>query len=371
MEWQLFFEGVNDFRLDRRKKHQLIDILVIALCAIVSGADDFEEIEAYGKRKESFLRGFLPLANGIPSHDTFNRVFKYLDKEAFGACLYRWSKELLSFLEESMPQLNLDGKVLRGTAKAGARKSGICIVSAWVAQQQLVLGQETVGAKSNEKTAIPALIKSLDVKGALVSCDAAGCQQSNAELIVERQGDYLIAIKKDHKQAFEQLQDWMEKRRGSLGVDEWVDFGSGRTEKRRCYVEQDITLLDDLADWPRLKSVVMVESRREKDGKTTGETRFYLSSLSAPAAVFNRLVRNHWSIENRLHWRLDVVFREDMSRTRKGNAPQNMATARKMALQLLAKVDDKESMKNRRKIAGWDENYLLDVLKGLFIFKCV
>jgi predicted transposase YbfD/YdcC len=366
MEWQTFFEGVEDFRLDRRKKHQLIDILVIALCAIVSGADDFEEIEAYGKRKETFLRGFLALPNGIPSHDTFNRVFKYLDQDAFGACLYRWSKELLSFLEDSMAQLNLDGKVLRGTAKAGAKKSGICLVSAWLAQQQLVLGQERVVAKSNEKTALPALIQSLDVKGALVSCDAAGCQQGNAELIVEQQGDYLIAIKKDHKQAYEQLADWMEKRQESLPVDEWVDFGSGRIETRRCYVEQNITLLDDLAGWSQLKSVVMVESQREKDGKLTREKRFYLSSLGASAAEFNRLVRNHWSIENRLHWRLDVIFREDNSRTRTGNAPQNMATARKMALQLLARVKDKESMKNRRKIAGWDDSYLLDVLKGLF-----
>lgn len=371
MDWQTFFAGVEDFRLDRRKKHQLIDILVIALCAIVSGADDFEEIEAYGKRKESFLKGFLALPNGIPSHDTFNRIFKLMDKDAFAECLYRWSKELFSFLEDKLPQLNLDGKVLRGTAKVGAKKSGICIVSAWVAQQQLVLGQETVAAKSNEKTAIPELIKSLDVKGALVSCDAAGCQVSNAELIIERQGAYLMAIKKDHKHAYEQLNDWMEKRKESLPVDEWVDFGSGRIEQRRCYVEHNVLLLDDLASWPELKSVIMVESQREKEGQITSERRFYLSSLHAPAAVFNRLVRSHWSIENRLHWRLDVIFREDSSRTRKGNAPQNMATARKMALQLLAKVEDKESMKNKRKIAGWDENYLLEVLNGLFKFKCV
>ncbi len=368
MNWQAFFEGVTDFRLNRRKKHELIDILVIALCAIVSGADDFEEIEAYGKRKAGFLKGFLTLSNGIPSHDTFNRVFKLMDKNAFGECLYRWSKELLSFLEANMPQLNVDGKVLRGTAKSGSKKSGICLVSAWLAQQQLVLGQETVDAKSNEKTAIPALIKSLDVKGALVSCDAAGCQQGNAELIIAKQGNYLMVLKQDHKQAYEQLYDWMEKRKEHLQMDEWVDFGSGRIETRRSYVEQNIILLDSLAAWPQLKSVVMVESQREKDGKLTQEKRFYLSSLGAWAAIFNRLVRNHWSIENRLHWRLDVVFREDSSRMRKGNAPQNMATARKIALQLLARVEDKESMKNKRKLAGWDDQYLLGVLKGLFKF---
>ncbi|TXK44312.1 ISAs1 family transposase [Pontibacter qinzhouensis] len=369
MDLTTFFAGVPDFRLNRRKKHQLVDILGIALLAIVSGADDFEEIEAYGKRKEPFLRTFLALANGVPSHDTFNRVFKFMDKDAFGACLYTWSRELLSFLEEKMPHFNLDGKVLRATAKAGAKKSGICIVSAWVAEQQLVLGQETVAAKSNEKTAIPQLIKSLDLPGALVSCDAAGCQASNAALIVEGQGDYLLAIKKNQKHAYEQLSEWMEERKGTLPVDEWIDFGSGRIEKRRCYVENQLELLDGLAGWPDLKSVVMVESQREKLGKMTIETRFYLSSLEARPAQFNKLVRNHWSIENQLHWRLDVVFREDMSRTRQGNAPQNMATARKMALQLLGQVQDKQSMKNRRKMAGWDDEYLLEVVKG--IFKCV
>ena len=369
MDFNTFFAGVPDFRLDRRKKHRLVDILAIALLAIVSGADDFEEIEAYGKRKESFLRGLLALSNGIPSHDTFNRVFKFMDKGAFGECLYTWSRELLAFLEVNKPQFNLDGKVLRGTAKAGSKKSGICIVSAWVAEQQLVLGQETVAAKSSEKTAIPELIKSLDLRGALVSCDAAGCQVSNAALIVEGRGDYLVAIKKDQKHAYEQLCEWMEKRKQALPAYEWVDFGSGRIEKRRCCVESRLELLDGLADWPNLRSLVMVESQREKNGRTTAETRFYLSSSVATPAEFNRLVRSHWSVENRLHWRLDVVFREDMSRTRQGNAPQNMATARKIALQLLAQVQDKQSMKNRRKIAGWDDQYLLEVVKGLF--KCV
>jgi len=178
----------------------------------------------------------------------------------------------------------------------------------------------------------------------------------------------LMAIKQDHKHAYEQLSDWMEKRKENLPVDEWVDFGSGRIEQRRCYVEEHVLLLDELAAWPELKSVIMVESQREKEGQIIRQRRFYLSSLPASAAGFNRLVRSHWSIENRLHWHLDVIFREDASRTRKGNAPQNMATARKMALQLLARVEDKESMKNRRKIAGWDENYLLHVLKGLFKF---
>lgn len=365
MNWQNIFSSVPDFRINRRKKHHLVDILVIALCAIVSGADDFEEIEAYGKRKESFLRGFLALPNGIPSHDTFNRVFKYMDKEAFGGCLYRWSKELLGFINSHMPQINIDGKVLRGTAKSGFKKSGICIISAWVAEQHLILGQEKVDAKSNEKTAIPELLKSLDLENALVSSDAAGCQLKNADLIIEKKGDYLIAIKKDHKHIYEQITDWIVKRKEHLPIDKWVDFGSGRIEQRSCYVESQLELLDGLSEWKHLKSVIMIESNREKDGKITSESRFYLSSLEATAKEFNQLIRNHWSIENQLHWKLDVVFREDMSRTRTGNAAENMATARKLALQLLNQVQDKESMKNRRKMAGWDDSYLLSVLQKL------
>lgn len=365
MNWQKFFGDVPDFRINRRKKHNLVDILVIALCAIVSGADDFEEIEAYGKRKEAFLRGFLELPNGIPSHDTFNRVFKYMDKTAFADCLYRWSKELLAFINSQLTQINIDGKVLRGTAKSGHKKSGICIVSAWVSEQHLVLGQEKVDAKSNEKTAIPKLLKSLDLEGSLVSSDAAGCQLKNADLIIEKGSDYLIAIKKDHKHIYEQITDWMAKRKEHLPLDEWIDFGSGRIEKRVCYVENRLELLDDLSEWTHLKAIVMVEASREKDGKISTESRFYLSSLQANVKEFNQLVRNHWSIENQLHWKLDVVFQEDMSRTKTGNAPENMATARKLALQLLNRVQDRESIKNRRKMAGWDDNYLLNILKAL------
>lgn len=365
MNWQKFFGSVPDFRIHRRKKHNLVDILVIALCAVVSGADDFEEIEAYGRRKESFLRGFLALENGIPSHDTFNRVFNFMDKEAFGECLYSWSKELLSFVEGNIHQINIDGKVLRATAKAGSKKSGICIINAWVAHQHLVLGQEKVQGKSNEKTAIPQLLKSLDLKGALVSCDAAGCGLKNADLIVDKEGHYLMAIKKDHKHIYEQVSDWMEKRKATLSFDEWVDFGSGRIEKRTLYMETHLNLLDDLKPWQHLKAILMVESSREKAAKITFEKRFYLSSLVLPPQAFNHFVRNHWSVENQLHWKLDVIFKEDLARSRTGNVAENLSTTRKLALQLLNQVADKESMKNRRKMAGWDDNYLLNILQNI------
>ena len=365
MNWQDFFETVPDFRLNRRKKHQLTDILVIALCAMISGADDFEEIESYGKRKQAFLETFLALPNGIPSHDTFNRVFRLMDKKAFGETLYRWSAEILALLNSPTYQVNIDGKVLRATAKVGARKSGLCIVSAWVAQHELVLGEQKVDEKSNEKSAIPLLLKSLDLEGALVSSDAAGCQLSNADLIVERGGHYLIALKKDHKHIYEQVSERMKAIKEQLPSQQWMDFGSGRIEKRTCYVCNHLRFFDDLAEWTHLKTTLMVVSSREKAGVITEETRFYLSSLDTTPKAFNAFIRKHWSIENQLHWHLDVVFKEDTSRLRTQNAAQNMATLRKMALQALNRVEDKESIKNRRKIAGWDDKYLLSILLNI------
>ena len=207
MDWHAFFAGMPDYRVSRRKKHHLVDILVIALCALISGADDFEEIEAYGRRKEAFLRTFLDLANGIPSHDTFTRVFRRMDTDAFGRCLYAWSAQLLAGVEEPLQAVSVDGKVLRGTARAGAKKSGICIVSAWASAHSLVLGQEKVAAKSNEKTAIPDLLRALDLRQTLVSCDAAGCQLSNADLIAAGGGQYVLALKKNLPVAYEQVDE--------------------------------------------------------------------------------------------------------------------------------------------------------------------
>ena len=362
MDWHNFFAEMPDFRVNRRKKHHLVDILVIALCALISGADDFEEIAAYGRRKEAFLRTFLALANGIPSHDTFTRVFRHMDTDAFGRCLYAWSAQVLAAAPAPLHPVNVDGKVLRGTAKAGAKKSGICIVTAWSSECSLVLGQEKVGAKSNEKTAIPDLLRALDLRQALVSCDAAGCQRANADLIVAGGGHYLLALKKNLPTAYEQVVEHFATRLGALPVAEDLDFGSGRIERRRAYVETNLALLDGLGDWSHLHSIVRVDASREIGGRVTTQTRYYLSSLAAPAADFNRYIRRHWRIENRLHWKLDVVFREDRQRTRCDNGPLNLATARKLALQTLNQATDAESTKNRRKMAGWDDDYLRSIL---------
>lgn len=362
MDWHNFFAEMPDYRVNRRKKHLLVDILVIALCALISGADDFEEIEAYGKRKEAFLRTFLDLPNGIPSHDTFTRVFRRMDTEAFGRCLYAWSAQVLAGAAGPLQAVSVDGKVLRGTARSGAKKSGVCIVSAWSSAYSLVLGQEKVAAKSNEKTAIPDLLRALDLRQTLVSCDAAGCQRTNADLIVEGGGHDVLALKRNLPIAYEQVDEHFSKRLEQLPAVVDLDFGSGRIEQRRCYVETHLDLLDGLAEWHHLRSVVRVDASREIEGRTTIQTRYYLSSLSVPPADFNRFIRPHWRIENNLHWQLDVVFREDRQRTRLDNGPLNLATARKLALQALYQVHDANSLKNRRKMAGWDEEYLKTVL---------
>jgi predicted transposase YbfD/YdcC len=365
MNWQTFFQDVPDFRINRRKQHNLLDILVISVCAFVCGADDFEDIALYGTQKEAFLRTFLELPNGIPSHDTFNRVLKFLDKEAFAESLYRWSKEILSTLNEQYTQINIDGKVLRATAKSGHKKSGLCLLSAWVSDHKLILGQQKVDSKSNEKTALPDLLNSLDLKDSVVTIDAMACDVKNADLITSKQGHYILALKNNNKNICQQVSERFAQVKTQLPKNEHIDFGSGRIETRTCYVENNLTLYDDLAHWKHLKSIVIIESKREIKDKIHYETRFYLSDLALEPKEFNQYIRNHWSIENKLHWQLDVTFREDLQRTKTGNAPENLAIIRKLSLQLLNHVADKESIKSRRKLAGWNDQYLLQVLSNI------
>jgi predicted transposase YbfD/YdcC len=360
MNWQIFFQDVPDFRINRRKKHNLLDILVISVCAFVCGADDFEDIALYGIQKESFLKTFLELPNGIPSHDTFNRVLKFLDKESFSNSLYRWSKEILSTIKEEYTQINIDGKVLRATAK-----SGLCLLSAWVSEHKLVLGQQKVASKSNEKTAVPDLLNSLDLKGSIITIDAMACDVKNADLITSKQGHYILALKNNNKHIYQQVSERFFQIKPTLTQNEHIDFGSGRIETRTCYVENNLILYDDLAHWKHLKSIIIIESKREIKGKISIETRFYISDLVLEPKDFNQYIRNHWSIENRLHWQLDVTFREDLQRTKTGNAPENLAIIRKLSLQLLHKVSDNESIKSRRKIAGWNNQYLMELLNNI------
>lgn len=363
-----FFSEVPDFRINRRKLHLFSDILMLSLCAMICGADDFEDIEQYGHEKEAFLKKFLDLPNGIPSHDTINRVFRLMDTVKFEECLIRFSENIRRFVETeniSSHQINIDGKVLRGTAKSGKRKSGLCLVSAFTTVQGLSLGQVAVDSKSNEKTAIPLLIDKLDIKNSLVSIDAIACSASIANQIIDKGGNYLLALKRNQKNIYEQVLDYFEKNKDMLQKDVWNDFGSGRIEKRTCYICEDLSFLSNVSDWKELKTIVIIEATREKNEKVEENTRFYLSSEKATSYQFNRHVRGHWSVENNLHWQLDVTFREDQSRIRKDNAPENMTTLRKIALQLLNQMPDKKSVKSKRKVAGWNDEYLLEILQKL------
>lgn len=367
MKLKEIFNEVPDFRVKGRTDHILSEILVISLCGVLSGAEDFEEIAEYGRQKEKFLRQFLDLPNGIPSHDTFNRVFRYLDKKSFESCLLKWSKEIIEGLEHY--QVNIDGKVLRATGKRGKKTAALCLVSAWVSEHCLSLGQSKVAKKSNEKTAIPDLIKSLDVKGAIISIDAMGCHSKIAGLIRENEADYLLALKKNQKGIYEEVHDWMSgSRKVEFEKDTQIDYVGGRIEKRTTYVCDDLRFIDELSNWPDCERLVMVECERtfkNEPEKTSIATRFYLSSKNEGAAYFGICTRNHWSIENQLHWYLDVVFHEDLQRVQMDNAPENMSTLRKMALQLLLKHKNKDSLKKVRKRAAWNEQFLVEVLKSV------
>jgi len=357
------FENVPDFRTESYISHLLCDILIISLCALLSGADDFEEIAEYGREKEGFLKEFLELPHGIPSHDTFRRVFQNLDTASFENCLTEYSKEIVQDLEHL--QINIDGKVLRATGKRGKKNAAVCIVSAWASDHCLALGQTKVDKKSNEKTAIPQIIEFVDVKNALVSIDAMGCDVKIASQIRHQEGDYLLALKKNQKNLFEEVHDWMARHKLMLDSEEQIDYVGGRIEKRTTYVCKDLTFIDESEKWMDSKTIIMVENERHfKSGleKSTFQTRFYISSKLEDAAYFGRCVRNHWSIENKLHWYLDVVFNEDRQRLREGNAPENMAIMRKLTLQSLLKNKGRKSMKTFRKKIAWNENLLIDVL---------
>lgn len=357
------FEEVPDYRNEKLVTYLLSEILVIALCGVLSGADDFEEIAEYGKEREMFLRQFLELSHGIPSPDTFLRTFQNIDTTAFEKCLRNHSEKVLVGLGDY--QINIDGKVLRATGKRGKKTAAICIVSAWASEHCLSLGQSKVDKKSNEKTAIPEIIETVDVKGHLVTIDAMGCDKKVASLIRFHGGDYHLALKMNQKGLYEEVHDWMTKHKSTMDSHTEIDYVGGRIEKRVTYVCNDLTYIDEAKNWKDSKTVIMIESERSfKNGveKTTQQTRFYISSKEEDAVYFSKATRNHWSIENQLHWYLDVVFNEDRQRLREGNAPENMAILRKLVLQTLLRNKGKKSMKTYRKKIAWNENLLIEVL---------
>ena len=364
------FSSITDPRIDRTKRHQLIDILVISVCATICGAETWEDFELFGRCKLDWFKSFLRLPNGIPSHDTFRRVFARLDPSQFQQSFLDWVRSVTKFTAGQI--VAIDGKKLRRSADKRAGKTAINIVSAWAEHNRLVLGQVRVDDKSNEITAIPELLNMLEIAGCIVTIDAQGCQTEIASKITQKKADYVLAVKWNQPGLFEDISqyfDWAladKFNQTTYSRDETVDGDHGRIEVRRCYATADISWLRRKAEWVGVQSVAMVESERTVKGETTSkERRYYISSLKAEAKELNRVIRGHWSIENSLHWVLDIAFREDDSRIRKDNGPENVATLRHIALNLLKQDKSiKVGIKSKRKNAGWSESYLLKVLNG-------
>ena len=353
-----------DPRVERTRLHKFEDILVIAICALLCGAESFEDMELFGDTKEPWLRTFLELPNGIPSHDTFNRLFAALDPQRFLDAFMRWTQSLRTALADEV--VAIDGKALRRAIDAG--QSPKVVVSAWAAGHGLVLGQRRVDDKSNEITAVPDLLRTLELAGCIVTLDAMGCQRRIAREIKEADAEYVLALKGNQGTAHQEIASYLDA--AIAGADpalarcEHIEKGHGRIETRRYWQSADIGWFADREKWEGLRSVGVVESVREIRGRASTERRYYLSSLELDVKKFAHAVRSHWGVENQLHWVLDVVFGEDQSRARTGHAAENLATLRRWALNLL-KADTrkaKRSIKGRIKAAGWDHNYLLHLL---------
>ncbi|MDR2138995.1 MAG: ISAs1 family transposase, partial [Tannerella sp.] len=328
-----YFSTLRDPRVERTLEHNLEDILFIAIASVICGAESWNDMEEFGKSKEEWLKTFLSLPDGIPSHDTFNRLFSALDPDELGRCFLSWTSAVARELENEV--IAIDGKSMRGTRTSG-NKSIVHMVSAWADQNHMVLGQVKVDEKRNEITAIPELLELLVLKGCIVTIDAMGCQKDTASKIIEKEAHCLLALKGNQGHLQEMVEDSF-RFLPVVSSDEQVDAGHGRVEPRRCQVLNDLSLIENREEWKELRSLIKIESERyfKNSGKTEREIRFYISSLEADAGLINHSVRKHWGVENSLHWVPDVDFREDYSRKRVGYAAQNFTLINRIALNLL------------------------------------
>ena len=371
------FAQVPDPRINRTKEHELIDILVIGVCTLLCVGESFNDMEDFGLAKYDWFKTFLKLRNGIPSHDTFNRVFAALDPEEFLNCFLNWTQSL----RQAIPQeiVALDGKALRRALdKEGSIKY---IVSAWAESNGLVLGQLKVADKSNEITAVPELLRVLELSGCIVTIDAMGCQKTIAKEIIEADADYVLALKGNQETVHQEVKSFLDstlaeqqapraagakmgRAAAALQSEQTVEKDHGRIETRRYYQSDQLDWFADRAKWEGLQSVGMVESIRDIDGGATVERRYYLSSLALDVKTFARAVRSHWGVENKVHWVMDVCFGEDQSRARAGYAAENLATLRRLALNLLKQEKTKKrGIRGKQLNAAWDNAYLLRLLQ--------
>lgn len=364
------FANIPDPRLNRRKRHQLGDIFFIALCGVICGADDWVAIETFGKLKQAWFTDVLGLKHGIPSHDTFGDVFGMIDTQLFSECFSRWVADLVALSGGEI--IAIDGKCLRRSVDKANGKAAIHMVSAWACKNQLVLAQQKVDDKSNEITAIPKLLTQLNITGAVVTLDAMGCQTKVAQQIIAQGGDYMLSLKGNQGRLHQDVKLFFEAENSRPATGhEAFDGGHGRIESRAVRASAKIDWLKaQHPDWAGLKSIVAVTAKRQFKGKgeskITEETRYFISSLDATDPQrLGQIVRAHWGIENQLHWVLDCAFDEDVRRNREGNSAANMAIIRHMALNLVrSEKTIKVGISTKRKMAGWSDDYLLQLLTG-------
>jgi predicted transposase YbfD/YdcC len=366
------FGVLRDHRAPHRIEHKLIDMIIITICATICGADDWKAIAEYGITKYDLLKTFLELPNGIPSHDTFNRLFSRLKPEELQRCFIGWTQAVHQVTQGEL--VNIDGKNLRGAKEPGNSRSLIYMVSVWSASHHLVLGQKKVDWKSNEITAIPPLLEMLAIQGCLVSIDAMGCQTEIAKTIIAEGADYVLALKKNQGNLHEDVTQLFTaaRKQDFKNIEHQfhstVEKGHGRSERRSYWVMGNTEYLIGAENWVGLQSIGMVESERKINGKTSVEQRYYLLSIAPNVQRFAQSVRSHWSIENQLHWVLDVGFSEDKVQNYQGYSAENLAVIRHVSMNLLSR--DKKSqvgMKTKRLKAGWNDKYLLDTLTALNI----
>ena len=367
----VYFATVQDPRRDEGKRHILLEIIIMALCAIICHANNWSEVEEFAQTKADWLAQFLTLPHGIPTHYTFRRVFAALDPEQVQTGFIKWVEKVEEVTEGEV--VTLDGKTLRGTFDTGGKKGAIHMVNAWTSHNNLVLGQLKVEGKSNEITAIPCLLELLTLKGRVVTIDAIGCQREIAKKIIDKDGDYLLALKKNQGNLYDDvahLFDYAQAKdfnQNNMGYAQQVNKGHGRVEKRECWVIANpewLSLIRNKTDWAYLTTVVKIKSQRSIDDKRRKpKIRYYISSLPPDAERILFCVRAHWGIENKLHWVLDMAFREDENRVHVGYGQENMAALRSWALNLLRRDKTTNASINRKRLkAGWDNNYLQKIL---------
>jgi predicted transposase YbfD/YdcC len=360
------FAPLRDPRVRGRCDHRLLDIIVLALCAVVANCNDWQQIALFARERRVWFARFLPLPNGIPSHDTFERVFDRLDPAAFQACFRSWVRALSASL--NIPHVAIDGKTLRSSGRSDLERSPLHLVSAWATAAHLSLGQVAVDAKSNEITAIPKLLELLDLKGAFVTIDAMGCQTQIADRIVQSGGDYVLAVKGNQEGLLEDVQRCVEAAMdapepGRYEIAETTDVGHGRSERRTTVVVPTPTGLPGRSMWRQLRAVGMSLAERTIGETTTAETRYFILSRSVSAPALAAMTRAHWSIENNLHWQLDVTFAEDSNRVSGRNGAENLGLLRRLALSLLKRESSRLSLACKRIRAAINTSYLETVLR--------